>query len=138
MLTLVSEMFQMFTVVDEGRSCSVAVSGTPVHVDITKSIICGRESQPWTIEAPVGQKLVVSLIDLTPSESHKTKETQCQQHGFIVDRDVNRSISLCGGRHQRQKQMYSSKGSVVEVILNHQTHGAEATGKLPMLLKFEG
>lgn len=109
------------TVADERRSCAVDVSPAPIH--IVGSGTCGTKSQPWILEAPVGQKIRVSLIAFSASESDhtgvRTQLQSCRSYGLVVDKAGKRNVTICATDIQREiKNLYLTAGNAVDLFLN--------------------
>lgn len=105
-------------VVDEDRSCFVTASKTPVYISGPPKL-CGTESQPWILEAPIGQQINISLFDFTTSNSdwNQGKDKQsCQCRGLIYDKAGKRNASICLIGERRQRTLYLSAGNAVKVV----------------------
>lgn len=113
-----------FTVADEERSCIVTTSVVPTHIigsALGSPRICGTKSQPWTVEAPVGQKIIISLFDFSPSDSDQVQgqsKQSCHNHGVIMDKGSKRNEPICGSAEHRQKELFTSTGNAVEIFLD--------------------
>jgi len=122
----------IFEVVDEKRSCIVDANTNPIH--ITSSTSCGSNSLPWIVEAPVGQKISISLIDFTASDSSRT-QISCRNLGVIVDKADKKNTSICVGGTQREKKLYSSTGNVLNIFM---THSDQQENERKFLLRLQG
>lgn len=121
----------LFSVADEERSCSVSASVVPTHVigsSDESHRICGRKQQPWIVEAPVGQKVNIRLIDFNASQSESVqtqehiKQQRCHRYGVIVDKTSKRNVTICGDGVQREKELYTTTGSTAELFFNALSH----------------
>lgn len=137
-------LFQLFLVADEERSCSAAASVVPIHIigsSDGSNRICGTISQPWIVEAPDGQKIRTSLLDFRASTSGQFLEQTrlpCNYYGIIVDKANKRNVTICGGGAQREMELYTSTGNVVEIFLNHSSQTVNNDNRRLFLLKDEG
>jgi len=118
--------FLVFSVIENDRLCHVTVSSNPLHVmrktKATES--CGSRTQPWLLEAPLGQQISISLFDFGSQDravlrnEHQTT-FNCLQLGYIVDKFIKKNVSICGGAGQeRSTVLYRSASNVVEIVLN--------------------
>lgn len=120
---------------DERRSCAVDVSTTPIH--IMGSRTCGTKSHPWIVEAPVGQKINVSLLDFPASESEKKERKSkegCSNYGAIVDKILKRNTTICVTGTQREKTIYLSKGNALDIYLD----SFDSADAIKFILKLHG
>ena|SRR6218665_1146542 len=123
-------------VVDDKRSCSVSASKNPSHIIISSEseTNCGSKLLPWVVEAPVGQKVSLSLLDfatLRSTETGRIKES-CNSRGVIQDKAGRRNISICTNRMQRTKELYQSNGNKIDIFIN------PTEDKNILILKLEG
>lgn len=123
----------------EKRSCVVDVSMTPIHIIASET--CGTKSQPWIVEAPVGQKITISLIVFPTSNSTQTQRTiirqPCQNYGLIVDKTGKSNTTICADGNRRETKLYSTAGNIVEVflsLLEQESSGDERR----VVLRFKG
>lgn len=127
------------TVADERRSCAVDVSTTPIH--IVGSRTCGTKSQPWILEAPVGQKIRVSLIAFSAnSDSDQTgvnTQKSCRSYGLVVDKTGKRNVTICANDIQREKNLYLTAGNVADLILNSTAVRNVVDGRV-VIIKLQG
>ena len=132
--------------VEGDRSCSVSVTSSPLHISSSSSssqLVCGTKAQPWILEAPVGQRINVSLLDFTAAilsersrdERRESAGDVCLQYGFIVDKSARKNISICGRTPQREQVLYLSKTNTLKIVL---ASSDETGNKLNVLLRFEG
>ena len=89
--------------------------------------ICGVKSQPWLLEAPIGQQINISLFDFetntrTPG---KTLQRNCQKYGYIIDKSSKKNISICEHVTGRIQTLYTSQANVVEIVLDDWKHGGD-------------
>lgn len=110
--------FYGFSVVDEERSCSVDANRNPTH--IFSSRMCGTKYQPWYIEAPVGQNVIITLFNLPlrhPIIGPREKTMECGKYGVIIDKGGKKNISICTNGFQRETTLYTSIGNTLSIIL---------------------
>ena len=85
------------------RSCTIKVSGSPLHVTsstVTSSdaehSVCGSPGRPWKVEAPVGQQISVTLNDFSTAALNRQQQKEHQVH---VDHgrsnDETKVLQLC-------------------------------------------
>ena|SRR6218665_259875 len=133
----------MYLVVDGGRSCSVTISKTPAYI-LSESVSqgeCGTKSQPWVLEAPIGQKINTSVFDFTTSNSDSHPERskqQCRSHGLIIDKSGKGNVSLCVTGESRQRMLYLSAANVVHVVFESSTRQQKSDDGVQFMLKVEG
>ena len=118
------------SVIEADRSCHVTVSSNPLHIMRSTSsntlLGCGSNNQPWTLEAPAGQQINVSLLDFGLQQQERSRANQgCgHQHGYIVDKAAHKNVSICGVKEDRRGVIYQSVGNVIELVVQNQTvHG---------------
>lgn len=120
---------------DERRSCAVDASTNPVH--IISSTSCGTSHQPWIVEAPVGQKLSIGILEFTHTNEEQTQRS-CHNRGLIVDKAGKRNVSICVGGTHRKKEFFLSTGNSVHIYFN-QTISPEKTGSdSQFILRLQG
>ena len=117
----------MIPVVPEGRSCSVSTTSSPLYISGQTqsgdgaSRRCGTKDHPWTLEAQVGQRIDVSLVDFTASttsEPRPRRDGDCRvKYGYIVDKAARRNVSICGDGPVRDRAVYVSQSSSVYLVL---------------------
>jgi len=100
--------------------------------------ICGTKSQPWSLEAPSGQKILIKLIDFSAyswqDSGHRPQS--CRNSGVVVDKTDNRNESICVGGTEREKQLLLSSGKVVDIFFTQSDqHISEA---IRFLLEVKG
>jgi hypothetical protein len=155
----------LVAVVDEDRSCSVtAAVGSPMYIsNIPKSqgsdhsLRCGTRTNPWIIEAQTGQRISISLLDFGRQQRRPdhdvTNQTaaangfqqgidSCMTHyGYIVDKTASnsRNITICatGIGFQRDRFVYQSTGSAIEIVLSSPHAGSE-NNQNKFLVGFKG
>ena len=140
-------------VVEPDRSCVVSVTSSPLHIaaaaaagvnswSTQSNIGCGTKTQPWTLEAPAGQRINISLLDFTAvarlTSQHLTRSTshiitsssssssgscvdENHQYGYIIDKSsVNKkNVSVCHARSNRQTHVYLSTSNVLQIVLTN-------------------
>jgi hypothetical protein len=128
-------------VVQESRSCVVSVTADPQYISSLSSTFnggsvrgsvprCGSKSTPWRLEAPLGQRINISLLDFASHQQQHDKDiTRCRQYGTIIDKNNKNNVSICAGvtedvlSSQRHSHVYVSQSNVVAVLLT----GSETT-----------
>lgn len=117
-------------VANEERSCSLLASTEPIHITVTKRRTCATKSQPWNVEAPIGQRLRMSLLDFTASTEDDMggqRKQPCIDYGVIVDKASRRNVSICGGTGHRTMELHVSRGNEIGIIFNDES-GEETVG----------
>lgn len=133
-----------FTVADEERSCIVTTSVVAIHIigsALGSPRICGTKSQPWTVEAPVGQKISISLFDFSPSDSDKVQgqsKQSCHSYGVIMDKGSKRNEPICGSAGHRLKELFTSTGNAVEIFLDRGDQKENTFDAKHFMLRAEG
>ena len=126
----------LVTAVQPDRSCQVFVGAEKVYLspflasDANTDVACGSRDRPWLLEAPSGQRINVSLLDLSGSSSSTSSvqraraveaasSSRCvRQFGFIEDKSVNRNIDSCSDDAHRQQTLYVSHTNEVAIVLH--------------------
>lgn len=108
---------------------------------------CGSKSHPWRLEAPLGQRINISLLDFTPMTSgdqhHDSDVTQCRQYGYIVDKAGKKNVSICTSvsddryrSDERHMHVYTSHSNSIDIVLTSgATIGSDAYN---FLIKING
>ena len=112
----------------------MTASVVTTHI-IGSMLVCGTQFQPWTVEAPVGEKIRINLIDFSAAKSSQAVEQgkqACFKYGIIVDKGNKRNVSICGRGVERERDLYTSTGNVVEIFLNSDDHAKQ------FMLRVEG
>ena len=65
------------------------------------------------LEAPAGQQISVSLLDF----GLQTREKNCLQFGYIVDKAANKNVSICGLFDERKNTIHKSVSNHITVVL---------------------
>ena len=122
---------------------------------------CGTPSRPWLLRAPSGQQISIRLLDFIQQRRRRSRWTYdddefayghssavdtasdqwldngCEtEYGYIVDN--NRNTSICGGgvALDRDRFVYQSTGSTVEIVLSgSQSHDSD---RFTYLISFGG
>lgn len=121
---------------------------------------CGSRLNPWIIEAQIGQQINISLLDFgqqsrrsrsnddisnKPSVAEikgQTQEACAVQYGYIMEKAAAagtvRNMSVCSGYGdlQRNRFVYQSRGSSVEIVFSSSNFTSDSQHKL--LFGFEG
>jgi len=135
----------MIPVVEEDRSCVISATSNPLHImrSLSSRQTCGTTSQPWILEAPLGQQINVSLLDFgtkrRTGDAAETRPLQRHCHGYLLDKSVKRNVSICAALgNERYKAVYKTSSNIVEVVLNsvNSQDGSEEYGSV--LLRFVG
>jgi len=132
-------MWTFSEVADEIRSCAVDATTNPIH--IIGSTSCGSNSQPWIVEAPVGQKISIELINFAASDSSRTQENgrqTCRNRGLIVDKAGKTNASICVGGTLREKKLYSSTGNLLNIFLTYTDQNEKNGNKAQFILRLRG
>lgn len=119
--------------------CTVSASKNPTHIiGVSDSQqICGRKLQPWIVEARIGQRVSIRLLDFSTSDSVESSQP-CYNHGVIVDKAGKRNISICSDGTQREKGIYESTGNSVTIFLNQPDRKDNLGEDIQLMLKVEG
>ena len=106
---------------------------SPLIQSSSENIACGSGDRPWLLEAPSGQRINVSLVDLSGSSSSTSSSTQrartvetmtssrsgcTRQFGFIEDKSANRNINICT---DTQPTLYVSHSNTVAIVIESAT-----------------
>lgn len=118
----------------------MTVSKAPSHMIASSDSQrkCAAKDQPWAVEAPAGQKIKVTLIDLFASQNSQDDDsTKLSCLGVIVDNASKRNVSICVGGEQRTRFLYSSKADSLEIY--YDTRGLkDSKDTKKFVLKLEG
>lgn len=121
---------------------------------------CGSKLNPWIVEAQTGQKINISLLDFglqqLPRDAAEVSDqaaatdavvrqtNDCTFHyGYILDKAAtatnDRNITICATSSglTRDRFVYQSKGSAVEIVLNPM-QSDQGSNQYKFLLGFEG
>lgn len=123
-------------VVQESRSCVVTVtsdhqyiSSSSIIADTSAAFSCGSRSHPWRLQAPVGQRINISLLDFAGSTAVSAdRDIPCRQYGYVMDRASKKNASICavivadGRTSSRENAVYTSKSNSVGVVLQTATN----------------
>ena len=123
----------IIAVVQPDRACQVAVNSEQKFLLPSSlnnrtdgdDVICGSRDRAWLLEAPPGQRINVSLLDLSGSSSSRTIETapslprsRClRQFGFIEDKSANRNVNIC--TDSAQPTIYVSRSNQLAIVLTY-------------------
>ena len=122
--------FSCISVTQPDRTCRVAVTADKaflstsfVPADKNATVACGSRDRAWLLEAPSGQRINVSLLDLSGSSSSRTVETapslsrsRClRQFGFVEDKSANRNVNIC--TDNGQPTLYVSRSNQLAIVL---------------------
>lgn len=137
-----------YQVVQESRSCIANVNNEHQYLSSSTSLAdgsslsnCGSKSHPWRLEAPVGQRINISLLDFSWSHStHSGDVTSCRQYGYIEEKSDKSNVSICaatslgGAISPREIAVYTTQTNKVEMVLNSGTN----SNSLNFLIKVNG
>jgi len=100
----------------------VSVATNPLHImrSFSNRLGCGSKSQPWKLQAPVGQQINLNLLDFG-SELENTMyphiHPNCQQYGYVIEKSANKNVSICRLENKRNKIVYRSVSNLIEIFL---------------------
>ena len=98
---------------------------------------CGTKRQPWIVETMKGQTISVGSITTASDDDPKTsseEKLKCPDEdvvGYILDKSINRNITICT-RVGGIPYQYNSTSHVIEVVVVHKTDGS------PLFFKLRG
>ena len=152
----------MIAVAEGDRSCIATLSdSSPLHIlgssqhrdgAAAAALRCGSQSNPWIVEAQIGQQINVSLLDFgrraedivardQMAASSGSRSHDCAlQYGYILDKSatVNKNKTVCASSAIRSTEMiHQSQGNTVELVLaplDSQTGNSSTT----FLIAFQG
>jgi hypothetical protein len=160
-------IYCVFLVVDEDRSCSISatvgsslfIASAPSNQHSDHSSRCGSRTSPWIVEAQTGQQISVRMLDFGQHQLQQQRQTDdssnsqnpaversgnCSWHyGYIKDKAAivasSKNVTLCaaGPGMNRDRFIYSSKGSTIEVVMALPQDGSDKT-RHKFLLGFQG
>ena len=113
---------------------------SPIHIigSSASQRICGTTSQPWHIEAPVGQRINVVILNFATAPTSKIldrSDQSCIKYGAILDKAGKRITVICGDVMQREMKIYSSSGNSIYIVINSTDQSKHA---IKFVLKLEG
>ena len=127
-----------------------------------RTIRCGSRMNPWLVDAQTGQQINIMMFDFGSSSDQqhrtgisneqvasgvgeliKTSGDMCSvKYGYILDKASSRSrnSSICSSdaNLQRERLLYQSKGSSLEIVLFSTDTDVNNSNKHNFLLGFEG
>jgi hypothetical protein len=141
----------------------IYVSSKPKSPSNGHELQCGTLSNPWIVEAQTGQQININLLHFGQQQQQqqqiglqhqtdsgvngqnvpvKTVASCTVQYGYIVDKAATaggRNITVCdtGSVPQRDRFIYQSKGSTIEVVISRPQSGSNTT-QPKFLLGFQG
>lgn len=136
------------SVVQDTRSCTVTVtnehqfiSSSSSFSDTSPASSCGTKSHPWHLEAPLGQRINISLLDFSGHvNAPSARDVRCRQYGYIWEKSHKKNVSICANtethetKQHREIAVFVSDTNIVDIILT--------TGSKPdnhsFLVKLEG
>ena len=84
----------------------------------TNKLSCGTATQPWTLEAPAGQHIDISLVEFSSKNKDALFPNSCVSRGQIIDKSAKRNVSICRIGRQRNTVVYTSFSNFIQIILN--------------------
>lgn len=115
----------------------------PIHIigASESQRICGTMRQPWTVEAPVGQQIRISLLDFRASTSDQisaARKQSCHNYGVIVDRTRKRNVTICGYGLHRESELYTTSGNAADILIDQLDQKKDVTNDTHFVLRLEG
>ena len=115
--------YMLFKVIDEDRSCIVPVTFHPQHIirTLSNKMNCGTVTQPWILDASLGQQINIQLLDFNFKKSDTSmmmQESICYEYGFILEKSVKKNATICGRSSDRNTLVYKSSSNVVKIVLD--------------------
>jgi len=115
-------------VVQESRSCSAIVNNDHQFMSSSSAVSegqsvssCGSRSQPWRLEAPLGQRINISLLDFSGlAATSRDGDVTCYQYGYVIDKVNKKNVSICsvkGVEKQRESHVCTSESNTVNIVL---------------------
>jgi len=110
-------------VVQASRRCMMSVTIEAQFIssssDVNSVSSCGSKSHPWRLEAAVGQRINISLLDFTASVSMSRDRVTCRQYGYVLEKLNRRNVSVCagGGAQLRQTHVLLSQSNNLHIVL---------------------
>ena len=130
----------VWLVIEEDRSCKVALSASPLHIALSSSskLSCGTLTQPWMLEASAGQQINVSLLDFGKMTENNLQST-CRNYGYIFDRSSSKNVSICVLHDRRENLLHTSASNVITIVLGTQQRNDDANSQpIQFLIRFAG
>jgi hypothetical protein len=100
------------------------ISSSSSFTDVFSASSCGTRSHPWHLEAPLGQRISVSLLDFPGPASSGSRDVACLQYGYVVEKSGKKNVTICGQQaavagstSQRESIVYESEMSSVDITL---------------------
>lgn len=100
------------------------ISSSSLSADANAASSCGSRSHPWRLQAPVGQRINISLLDFTGSTAVSAdREFSCRQYGYVIDKASKKNVSICavaavdGMTLTRENAVYVSDTNIMDVVL---------------------
>jgi len=100
---------------------------------------CGTTSQPWVIEAPIGQHVNVSLLEFGIETAPRMKELpqRCERYGTVTEKTTGKTVFICGHGRERNTMVFKSQSNIIEVVLDVK-NGEDVMEKPRILIGFHG
>lgn len=98
-----------------------------------KSAECGNPEKPLTLEAKPGQKINISLYDFNWKQDNRYYRKCPHSYGYVIDTKTTDVSDICGGGHERIKQLFMSEGNVVQIVFKE-----EMLKDMNFLIEFNG
>ena len=121
-------------------NCRLQLSSEPLYLPSSLSALmpdnlpdkspCGSYPSPWLLHAKPGQRLNITLLDLSwskKSSGHSHGIQFCNSFGTVREYGIGPGSSdvtqdICGLSNQRLSAVYTSSGDMVDIVI----HNAEA------------
>lgn len=103
---------------------------------------CGTRSNPWRLEAPIGQRVDIQLLDFTGGANKQSgHDVKCHHYGYVVDPADKSNVSICSGtvsasqvKPRREMNVFTSSTHRVDIVLLSGSN----SGDNNYLVKLEG
>lgn len=138
---------KILSVVQDTRSCLVTVTNEHQFISSSSSFSdtspvssCGTKSHPWHLEAPVGQRINISLLDFSDHVNAPTgRDVRCRQYGYILEKPNKKNASICAAAETRETKhremaVFMSDTNTLDIVL---VAGAKVDNH-SFLIKLEG
>lgn len=114
------------------------ISTSSAKTDSSSVSSCGSRAHPWHLEAPLGQRINISILDfrVTPRDG-----ASCLQYGYILDKANKKNVSICAKhdmgevQSQREDAIFTSGVNNLDLVL---FSGAANADNFNFLLKLTG
>lgn len=110
--------------------------------DANSASTCGSRSHPWRLEAPLGQRINVSLLDFTDfSSTSRDPGAICLRYGYALEKTSKKNTSICATENvgtvepHAEVAVFTSDANSVDIVV---TGTAANANKYNFLLKLTG